>query len=357
DVAELATILGHSEKYVRFRASLNKLTDAWKKAMINEEYPFLKAGHYEAISRFPESVQDNIKKTYFLNRSISVKELMEDLDKRYSRLLARAPFGCDGCMDCPKCSNKEPWLFEELKDDKDCSCLDPDCWDKNVAAFVKAEVKELRKNQMRHPVTGNSITLVCNEYLYNEKPPYTGALNKYDYEMLEMLALTGIGKANAFIVSGPDTGHYCRIRINDRPAAEPAKPKTVLDKREQLQKRRVKRALVNLYGNIEAQKNKLARPKDETLLKLYSHLSVNHKHISQIAAYEKRSPDKLRDELWQIILDNISSGLKAYSENTLEGIEDKAGRDVCKVLGFSWDEFITAATEEIKTPKSLAEEM
>ncbi len=351
DVAEIATILGRSEKYIRFRANINKLTDYWKKALSADQYPHFKAGHYEAISRFPESVQKQMKNDSLLYFPGAVKDFVVKLDKKYSRLLVRAQFDNSDCFACEKNTNKQPWLFEELKDDKDCTCLDQECWNKKTKAYIKKEVQDIKNGKIKK-ILKNDITLIANGYYFKKETPYK-AIDKCKFEMIEVLTFEGIGKANAFIVCGDDAGCYCLVRLNDEQSITPPQPKTVDDKRQQLQKRRVKKAILNLHDYISRLKDVIKKPKNDELLKLATQLLVNNSPVAALDKYRDLKVIDQRDMLWDSVLQNIIGQLHVASDCNLEYIDDKAGKVACDILRYNWDGFIANATKEIKTPKSL----
>ena len=335
DVAEIATILGRSEKYVRFRTSINKLTDDWKKALTTG-HPYFKAGHYEAISRFPESIQKEIKKTFYNWGNVgSVQNFTETLDIKYSRLLKTASFDNSKCFDCPKCSNQEPWLFEELKDDKDSTCLDPECWNKKIKTHVKRIVKWLRENGMQSS-NGNEITLVCNHYFHGSEPPYKGAIDKLDFEIIEMDVK--VPERNAFIVSGDNVGHYCKIRLNEKPGKEPAAPMEPEDKERRAEGRRVKKSITKLYNKI--QNSKFERPGDPALLKLAALFFVDNASLDQLREKD-RSPEDIRNDIWKSVVDNIWAQLHSHTHAPLVKIDPAYGEIACSILGLSWKDFET----------------
>lgn len=245
-----------------------------------------------------------------------------------------APFDISQCAECGKCSNREPWLFEELNDNKDCSCLDPDCWNKKIEAYIKAKVKILQK-EPETDAGGNKIALVCNEYLYNEKPPYAGALDKHDYEMLELDPK--VPEINAFIVSGEKAGHYCRIRVNKKPGTEPAAPATPEDKKRREEGRRIKKSIIRLCEKVN--NSKFKRPDDDTLMALSSRLFIHGATVNKLS--DKKTPEDIRNEIWEAVVGNIAGQLHCHAHSPLNDIDAAYGRVACDILGLSWKEFET----------------
>jgi ParB/RepB/Spo0J family partition protein len=344
DVMEIATILGRSDKYIRFRANINKLSDCWKKVLRDDKFPALKTGHYEVISRFPESIQKKIIKCEWrFTDPASIPQFTKDLDSEYSRLLLQAPFDTLACGACRRRSLMEPWLFEELKDNDSDRCLDPECWDKNVASFVKAEIKKIEK-------ASTDIVLVHNEYIWDEEKRYKNSPDTRKFEMLEVPV--DKDTANAFIISGGKVGSYCRIRKNNSESSAPKKPLTIEDKHRQLQSRRVKKALTDLNDKIRTIES-APRPDDNLLMNLAAELVVKGSALSNIDDYDKQDSAEQRDRVWKAVIDNIAVQLHCHAFSPLDNIDDKYGKVACKVLGLPWDEYIKHATEEIKTPKTL----
>ncbi len=362
DVAEIASLLGRSEKYIRLRLQFCSLIPYWMDAMMKERFPAMKIGHYAAISRFPASVQEHLHKGFHqpgtFDHPGSVENFTFMLDKYFCRRLLDAGFPTGECADCPHRSLAEPWLFDELKDPEEDRCLDPKCWDRKTAAAVQAEVKVIKTQPER------KIELVTNSYCYNEKPKF-GSVDKHDFEILDNDVPEA--EANAYIVGGDGAGTYCRIRKNDTAAPSSggtAAPVIVEDPVERLEKRRWKRALEKLYEHIL--NNELPEPDLETLVRLIGLRGVDsiggwqddcpfEPGLDSLAAAMAAPMKEITRRQWRWIKGDIGQAIKCESETRLADLSIDAALEVCKLLNLEWDEYMMSAINEIPVPQSMLE--
>ncbi len=361
DVAEIASLLGRSEKYIRLRLQFCNLIQHWQDAMAKDKYPAMKIGHYAAISRFPKSVQEHLHKGFhqpgMFDHPGSVDNFMFSLDQYFCRRLLDAGFPTGECADCPHRSLAEPWLFEELKNPDEDRCLDPKCWDKKTAAAVQTEVKVIKA------VPERQIELVTNTYCYGNDKPKFGGIARNHCEVLEKNVPEA--EANAYIVDGPGAGTYCRIRKNDHPVSATsgtAAPVVVEDPRERLEKRRWKRALEKLFEHIC--NNDLPEPDLETLVRL-----IGLRGVTSICGWDNDAIYKpgldgltaalgvplaeVTKRLWRRIKGDIGQSIKYESETRLADLSVNNGIEVCKLLHLDWNEYLQSAIDEIPEPKSL----
>ena len=177
--SELAAFLGRTEKYIRIRLQLRNLTKNFTDALNEDKFPALKIGHYEIISKYPASVQEQIFNSWRISQPGSVSNFETNLTNDYSHLLANAPFDVKECEKCLERSGADPSLFEEMKDKKQDRCLNPKCYEQHRVAAIKKELTEIKKENLEIiPVTTT----------YHSIPSGLGKVNclsRTQYDMVE----------------------------------------------------------------------------------------------------------------------------------------------------------------------------
>lgn len=157
DLKAIASRLGKSIGYLARRASLTKLSKAWRSevAKADSDASRLSAAHLELIARLPEATQDSLADDHFwpvFGRGFpTVKELRQIVDGSL-RSLGAMPWDpvdetidprAGSCTNCPKRSSQQPTLFPEDNPGKNGKafsadrCLDPPCFDRKHVAFVQ----------------------------------------------------------------------------------------------------------------------------------------------------------------------------------------------------------------------------
>ncbi|MBX3394325.1 MAG: ParB/RepB/Spo0J family partition protein [Phycisphaerae bacterium] len=164
DVEAVAARLGKNPQFVARRASLTRLTEPWRKAVISVDSPAsrLSPAHLELIARLPDETQAALAEDEFypvFSRGFpSVEELRRIIDGGL-HTLAAMPWSPDdealdptagACRNCPKRSGAHPLLFdpEEVptngKSAKDDRCLDAACFERKQVAHVQRCEAQLR---------------------------------------------------------------------------------------------------------------------------------------------------------------------------------------------------------------------
>lgn len=168
DLKAIASRLGKSTGYLARRASLTRLSKAWRAEVMKSDSDAsrLSAAHLELIARLPEATQDSLADDHFwpvFGRGFpTVKELRQIVDGCL-RSLGAMPWDpvdetidpkAGSCVNCPKRSSQHAMLFPEDdsgkngKAPKDDRCLDPLCFDRKHVAFVhRCECK----HRAQHP--------------------------------------------------------------------------------------------------------------------------------------------------------------------------------------------------------------
>ncbi|MBI3834123.1 MAG: ParB/RepB/Spo0J family partition protein [Planctomycetes bacterium] len=157
DLKAIASRLGKSVGYLARRASLTKLSKAWRAEIMkpNSEASRLSAAHLELIARLPEATQNALADSdawpVFGRGFPTVDELRRVIDGALHSLGAM-PWNpgdetldpkAGSCTNCPKRSSQTPMLFPEDESNRNGKaakhdrCLDPACFDRKYVAFVQ----------------------------------------------------------------------------------------------------------------------------------------------------------------------------------------------------------------------------
>ncbi len=275
EAAAVAENIGKPVGWVLKRAKLRDLSDRWKEALADPENPFSEwsVSHLEVMVRFSSAVQDQIMDflgSYYGAGTISVGRL-KDLVSKYLKKLASAPWpldaeieGCAGgtCHDCMKRSGAQPVLFDDMAiEPKDDSCLDHDCFDRKLNAWLETQAASLKDKH-------TDLVLVDGSNWSVKLLPEGSAIKKDAIVPTNYLSAEegDEGAFPAFIVDGPEIGQmrYCRIRPNE--PVDPTRPYNPRDhvdehgnklptplsvRRARLDKRRMVRYIETVMSNLD----------------------------------------------------------------------------------------------------------
>lgn len=264
DVEAVAARLGKNAQFVARRASLTRLTEAWRKAVLTPDSPAsrLSSAHLELLARLPEETQDGLTQDEFypvFGRGFpGVDDLRRIIDDGLHTLAAMSWSPEDetldpqagACLNCPKRSGAHPLLFdaEELptngKPAKDDRCLDPACFDRKQVAHVQrceAELRGAHPNLALVQIGGASGSQSAQE-AYGDRvqrlyaPRFVKASNPNAVPAMQVDGPKA-GKL-VYIDSGdPQASGRRNGRSKDEPQAE-KKPMTLDERRARHQKRR-----------------------------------------------------------------------------------------------------------------------
>lgn len=176
DAKAVAGELGRSERWVRLRARLTKLSPTWQEELRDDDSEISRwsAGHLELIARLPEDVQEDLLKNQQLayswrNHRQSVLSVASDLADR-ERSLRQAPWRLDdetlsrkagACLACLKRTSCQGKLFVEADEspedvNKHDRCLDPRCWERKRRAHVKRTLALAREKNPGAPLVAET---------------------------------------------------------------------------------------------------------------------------------------------------------------------------------------------------------
>jgi len=265
DLKAIASRLGKSVGYLARRASLTKLSKAWRAEIMkpNSEANRLSAAHLELIARLPEATQNALADgdawPVFGRGFPTVDELRRVIDGTL-RSLGAMPWDpgdetldpkAGSCTNCPKRSSQTPMLFPEDDSAKNGKaarndrCLDPGCFDRKHVALVQ-------RCESKHRATHPNLRLV--EIGAGTMSPAIQEAFGDRVERMYAPKLVKPGKPNGvpvMQVDGPKAGKLVFIDMGEsvsadgngrttRPRGADGKvvPLTMAERRARLQKRR-----------------------------------------------------------------------------------------------------------------------
>lgn len=153
DYAEAAARLGYHESWVRRRAKLPNLIDAWRVELADPETNYARirdsVDKLEEVALLPAETQAAaLSESWFLWRCDTVAMMRQVLASHFRNLAAkpwtrewerRNYSSLRRCTACLKRSDREATLFADLhgdtEDGKDKFCLDPVCWQEKVVRW------------------------------------------------------------------------------------------------------------------------------------------------------------------------------------------------------------------------------
>lgn len=353
---EIAKLLGRTKAWVALRANLSKLSPSWKKCMEENSKSGMTAGHYEAIARLPESRQENIWEQYKWNDDVgSLADFKSSIEDDLLRL-SGAPFDLKVCKECVNRSQAAEWLFSDLQNPEQDRCLDPECFENRLQAFIEQEKYKIIEANKK----GSKIYLITTSW----GPMLNGIIPPRLYKRIDN-AKKQKTDPNAFNVND---GSYCWIEADEKAIAaecstaktntgtDQQKPgKTMAMRESELLHKRQKLAIEKLIKHLRESKD-YVMPTLETMFRMSACLGVNPLEYSMSGLHgfktvQKMTENKLLVQYWIKILDNVCGNLNQDISGTLDQIRIERAGIICDIVEIVWDDFLADATDEIKEPK------
>ncbi len=212
---EVAKRLGQTPDWVRTRARLRNLSEAWRAELADPETAYGPLASYvgwqEQLAKLPRETQDFL----WTNRALIACRTEADLVRRIGEWLRRIedapwpkaldkkiPKG-ERCATCQKRSDREPTLFRDIVQPgkPGAACLDPACWDRKVDLWLRNMIRDAREQHpglvvllaeyyislpasLREALDG--IPVVTQQYWFEDRENISG-----DFEERPGLFLTG----------------------------------------------------------------------------------------------------------------------------------------------------------------------
>ena len=352
--AEIATILGKSESFVRQRLQLANLIPELQRSLVDGSRSNLKTGHYVALARYSKETQKRILESWYISCAQSVRDFADTLERIFAYRLNDAPFDTADCAECMNHTGAEPLLFEEFRQPKsEDRCLSQECFSRKCEEHIKSKVEEIRKDN-----TG--VTLITTPGGTIPKGlAKTPHLEAGEYEIVERDVPPE--KANAFVMGGDGAGTYCRIADKAKPAEAPAPPpKTLEDRKAELEYKRKATAISLLRDDLTEGKKDgrliAELPADDMLIKWIAAIGSDISEIYDVpalqAALAENAEDK-REEIWLDIIDTVGRSMLYWYPPNDPPLDDAT--TVCELLGLDWQEYLDRAIAEHPEPEEWSE--
>ena len=272
--------------------------------------------------------------------------------------MSGAPFDRAVCKDCDKRSQAAAWLFTDLQDPAEDRCLDPECYENRMEAFVKTETARIVEANKK----GGKIYLITTYYCSQQN----GVIGRDKYDRIDHLKTRPI-EPNAFIVEGhSDVGSYCWIKVDEKrlntastssgTVAGAKKEKTMADREAELLHKRQRLAIEKLIKHLRESKD-YTMPTLETMFRMSACMGVAPLEYSMggLHGYKtvaKMTENKLLAQYWIKLLDNVCGDLNQDISGTLDQVRIERAGIICDLVEITWDDFLVDASEEINEPKS-----
>jgi len=388
-----ASVLGKSVGWVRGRMRLTALSEAWRKAHADTESPIHEwpVGHLELMAALPEPVQDEILEEWTAFNETGIP-LLADLKASLARStcdLAKVPWdrekteiveGAPACSACPFRASAQGVLFPN--DTKGDRCLNSSCFEAKRKATVAARIVEAREKHgetLRVETTFGleDVPVPDGTKVHREFELHAKSKAKGGFPVLRLRTLEVVYMAEA--VTSPASA-----RMKEK--AKRARPKPMSERREDLEKRRLVRAIEVFRGCMLGTKVSVGTEKrPEEVVPPEPQVPELLDVASLVAAYgtgagvdveaprgpvdartvrsliesarhgAKTGDSSLRARLWSRVRAPIARAVRILGPTTPKAVADFAGHAeaICGVCGLDWETaFVRPAVAAIAEPKS-----
>jgi hypothetical protein len=377
-IEELATHLSHSPQWIAARIRLQALAACWKQAIKENQFPHFTLGHYEAVAKYPEDIQQEVFdyfSSYNADSKIPVAQFGKYMEDNFTFLLKNAPWNEDGsyqgCGECPSCIDRKNngFLFDDMNDYSKARCQNRQFYLEKLHAFIAGKVEKIRQDE---PET----LLISQSREYPEGFP----LNTE--EVYPPNAWTQVSKKKggqrAFIVCGPQAGNTIHVKIeeyyrkqrearaNSASGTEPEtmeekRPSTLAERKERKHRQRQRHCIDSLIAYLE--KFEYQIPDRNTIFKLVACLGVSSafggnwgENVPQegIASYPLVDEASLDSDVWKKLTDKLVSELKQGQSGPVEAkwVETEI---LASIIRFDLEKAFSEAVEALPDPKAWQE--
>jgi ParB/RepB/Spo0J family partition protein len=174
----IAEKLGASVRYVYDRLILQRVIEDVQNLIREGKFSI---SHGKQFARLPYDDQMKLWLSVQDDDDLSVDDIKQEILSKFDLKLEDAPFDINSkklvkkagsCMDCTKRTGCRLVLFEDVRQDD--LCLDEDCYNSKVNAFIEQKIEELKK-------AGKSVVMITAKYQSND-PLIKG---KKDWQRIE----------------------------------------------------------------------------------------------------------------------------------------------------------------------------
>lgn len=374
-IEEVAERLGRPAGWVARRARLTRLSPAWQQAIACHDHrvstwpPNL----LRAVARLLPEQQDAFlaeldASLWLFQDPPSLRKLEEKLGQ-CRRILSTTPWdladaelvvAAGPCTACPKRSSREPWLFDDVVQDVDDTCLDGACFEGKRTAHVQ-RAAALATQKAGQPVT------VLHSHWDAIRDRETGKPLSQESWQFERCKKSDPGAIPAIEVATPDRVIW--VHQPDRPAKAgrpvnpetgKAEPRPVEDRRQDLHRKRLALALQLLADRLETHVEEDKLP-GLTIVALatafgtYRRADHFERHKSTLLAELRRPLAQLAADLWTEVRPVLQSRWRPTPPiTTSDRVEQQwaEAEEICGLLSLSSADALSQAKRELPEPKS-----
>ena len=394
-----AAVLGKSASWVRARLRLCTLSEAWRASFADPGSPVheFPVGHIEVVAALPQTVQDEVLADCEgrFREGVPLAAELRRIAADYTRELDGVPWdlaaenlveGVSACSTCPKRDGAQDSLFAAVSDTKGDRCLDAPCYEAKKRAAVHAAIAKAREkhgDQLAVEVSwgfpADTVPEGTPTYREFELSPLAKSKGGVPVLRLKDMKIVFMGKASRHVEPGIPTGQS---------PEQPAGPKPLEERRRDLDKRRLVRALSLVRGSLlgqpvevgterhpeQATPPALGTPALPDLIALALAFGTGRavgddgpppwdqtdsERLSHAVNVVRGGADsgRARDHLWAVLRDPIAKLVNPIGGLSREGVEERVNlaTDVCGFCGVSWDmAYVTPSVEAIPEPRSWA---
>ncbi|MBR7145679.1 MAG: hypothetical protein IKD10_12155, partial [Lentisphaeria bacterium] len=349
EAEEIAEKLGKTLHYVVSRSRLAELSGKWQQVLAEpEKYPQWTIGKLQMIAREPAETQEDIE--HLIYRSQTITELWSSI-QYYHRKLSTAPFKWQNvCRICQKRSDNQGVLFSE--DETEATCLDKDCFEKQCLNAVK---KKLQENPNLKVVrsSGGTYNREAEKFADKNKAPASWQM---DYK-----EVTDPAEADAIVCCGDKIGKLVKLtkKTTAKTSADTAADRKAENakKAEIKEKRKILRlAMTELVRQLKHIKHWdiLVPPMQEAVWNTLLDTGIGGASLHQWKAKavpKKESSDSFEDLLLQRFIAHVCWHIEYSITNSQLNTEDVFAEELCKAIGFTWQDFMNKAQKEYEQNK------
>ena len=393
NLKEVAAATGMPWTWVKRRSKLGDLAPEVQKALDDPKCMVAKhatAAALELLALYPHDTQREIlnshkQHSWFWERG---EQEMRGVLANATHALKLAAWPVDdallvpkagACVDCKKRTGAEPGLFDALENAAELKehdrCLDGACWALKLATHLQRAEDKARRE---HPGLVKVVTedLDWNDKLREDKT----VLGVHAFEKVKPDAK---GAKPALVMQGPGAGKVIHIVPHRESSGsssggrDKAKPKTMAEKREGLESRRIALIIVEKL-KPELAKSKLPKPGGDPLealsdpwwLRLVAawgaqepqHIMNDEVEVERDGGWAdfdksgKADVTEVRELVWEQLKKPLEQSLGFALPTQLgEDCIENAKR-LAWLLGLKWVELLEFAVAQIPEPKSWAKE-
>lgn len=335
---QIADLTGWSPNEVARRARLLNLIPEWQEAQRNRIFAWMKLPHYEIIARFSQPLQKEIKtfcQRHYELANYSIKKFEAALDNEFLTVLSQLAWNKDlhetGCGECPACKDrKEGFLFSDMGEPKNWRCMNREYLNAKGREYVAELAREnpeiilvashaesLKIDDINDPLYGTnilppSVWLECRKKESGEKAiRIDGNIGEEVYVKIEKPepapapAAAPASSAAPAAGSASSTASGSTVQTTGKPQTDSAQnvtagnaagsPKTMAERRQELDKRRRRHAIELLKAHLKKEECKI--PARDVIFTL-----VACKGTNPAFGYHFRDDKSVKTELSDCIL-------------------------------------------------------